>query len=86
MSIREIGAFEAKTHFSQLLKEVEKGKVIHVTRRGKPIAVIAPEGFHREEAEQKAVKRIASRRKIISKREEITTGDILNFRDEGRKY
>jgi len=85
MSNREIGAFEAKTHFSQLLKEVEKGVVIHVTRRGKPIAVLAPEGFYQEEASQKALKRIADRRKKISKRIHLTTEDILNFRDEGRK-
>ncbi len=30
-----IGAFEAKTYFSKLLKEVELGNIVHVTRRGK---------------------------------------------------
>jgi prevent-host-death family protein len=37
-----IGAFEAKTHFSQLLERVERGEEIVITRRGKPIAVLAP--------------------------------------------
>ena len=80
-----VGAFEAKTHFSQLLKEVEKGNIIHVTRRGKPIALIAPEGFGREEAGQNALERIANRRKVVGMRKKITTNDILEFRDEGRK-
>jgi prevent-host-death family protein len=85
MSNREIGAFEAKTHFSQLLKEVEKGNVIHVTRRGKPVAVLAPESFYREQTGQKALKRIAKRRNMISKRVNITTEELLMFRDEGRR-
>ena len=80
-----VGAFEAKTHFSQLLKEVEKGNIVHVTRRGKPIALISPEGFGREEAGQNALDRIANRRKVVGMRQKITTNDILEFRDEGRK-
>lgn len=80
-----VGAFEAKTHFSQLLKEVEKGNIVHVTRRGKPIALISPEGFGREETGQNALERIANRRKIIGIRKKITTRNILEFRDEGRK-
>ena len=80
-----VGAFEAKTHFSQLLKEVEKGNIVHVTRRGKPIALISPEGFGREEAGQNALERIANRRKVVGMRQKITTRDILDFRDEGRK-
>jgi len=86
MNTITVGAFEAKTHFSQLLKEIEKGNVVHVTRRGKPIALITPEGYGREEAGQNALNRIANRRKDIDKREKITTSDILAFRDEGRKY
>ena len=82
----EVGAFEAKTHFSQLLKEVEKGNIVHVTRRGKPIAMIAREGYGREEAGLKAIARISERRKKIGKREHFLTEDILDFRDAGRKY
>lgn len=37
-----IGTFEAKTHFSQLLNEVELGQRILVTRHGKPVAEISP--------------------------------------------
>lgn len=73
------------THFSQLLSEVEKGNIVHVTRRGKPIALITPEGFGREEAGQNALERIANRRKVVSMRKKITTNDILEFRDEERK-
>lgn len=37
-----IGTFEAKTHFSELIDEVQKGKDFIVTKRGKPVAKIIP--------------------------------------------
>jgi len=36
------GAFEAKTHFSNLLDRVEKGDRIVITRHGREVAVLAP--------------------------------------------
>jgi len=40
--MREIGAFEAKTHLSELLAEVEAGASVIITRRGKPVARLVP--------------------------------------------
>jgi prevent-host-death family protein len=40
--IKEVGAFEAKTHLSSLLDAVEKGERIYITRHGKRIAELAP--------------------------------------------
>jgi prevent-host-death family protein len=42
MKINVIGAFEAKTHFSELLERVRHGEAFIVTRRGKPIARLGP--------------------------------------------
>lgn len=36
--MKRIGIFEAKTHLSGLLDEVEQGAEITITRHGKPIA------------------------------------------------
>ena len=38
----EIGAFEAKNTLGSLLDRVEKGEEIIITRRGKPVARLAP--------------------------------------------
>jgi prevent-host-death family protein len=38
----DVGAYEAKTHFSQLLERVEKGERITITRHGKPVAILVP--------------------------------------------
>ena len=37
-----IGAFEAKTHFSQLIKRVSSGEEIFITKRGQAVAKIIP--------------------------------------------
>ena len=39
-SMLEYGAFEAKTHFSELLDKVQQGELITITRHGKPVAVL----------------------------------------------
>jgi prevent-host-death family protein len=36
--MKHVGIFEAKTHLSSLLDEVEKGGEITITRHGKPVA------------------------------------------------
>ena len=38
----EIGAFEAKNKLSALLDEVEQGREIVITRRGRPVAKLVP--------------------------------------------
>jgi len=37
-----VSVFDAKTHLSQLLHEVEKGRTITITRRGKPVVRLIP--------------------------------------------
>ena len=37
-----IGAYEAKTHFSQLLDRVENGERITITKHGRPVAMLVP--------------------------------------------
>jgi prevent-host-death family protein len=40
--MRTVGTFEAKTHLSALLEEVERGKEITITRHGRPVARLVP--------------------------------------------
>lgn len=40
--IESIGAFEAKTQLSRLLREAGAGKTIIITNRGKPVAELRP--------------------------------------------
>jgi prevent-host-death family protein len=38
----DIGAYEAKTRFSQLLERVEKGERITITKHGRAVAQLVP--------------------------------------------
>ena len=40
--MKTIGAFEAKTHLSQLLEQVARGERFTITRHGVPVAVLSP--------------------------------------------
>jgi prevent-host-death family protein len=40
--MRTVGSFEAKTKLAELLVSVEQGEEILITRRGQPVAVLAP--------------------------------------------
>jgi prevent-host-death family protein len=42
-NVHRMGVHEAKTHFSRMLREVEQGDEILVTRSGRPVARIVGE-------------------------------------------
>ncbi len=41
MNSETVGLYEAKTHLSHLVDEVEQGKTFTITRHGVPVAVLA---------------------------------------------
>ncbi len=78
-----IGAFEAKTHFSQVLNRVERGETIDITRRGHTVARIVPvEQSDREQAKS-ALKRMKDRRKHLKT---APIADLLETIHEGHRY
>jgi prevent-host-death family protein len=42
--VRRLGAYEAKTHLSRLLDEVERGESFAITKHGRPVALLVPAG------------------------------------------
>jgi prevent-host-death family protein len=79
-----IGAFEAKTHFSQLIERVVHGEEFFITRHGKPVARIIPLGTcNNLESAKNAVVRLQSLA------EEMNLGQFdweewKSYRDMGR--
>jgi prevent-host-death family protein len=58
---RSIGAYEAKTRFSELIARAEQGESFLVTKSGRPVARITPAvSFNREKA-RRAGERILAR-------------------------
>ncbi len=77
-----VGAFEAKTKFSELLQRAERGEEITITRRGKPVARLT-------RIDSDAARRAATAiERLKELREGTTLGGLSwkDLRDEGRKY
>jgi len=79
--MREVGAYEAKTHLAALLEAVAAGETVLITRRGKPIARIVPA----TEPSTDATARIARMKAARAARCSMATAEILAARDEGRR-
>lgn len=74
-----VGAYEAKTHLPYLLKQVEAGESITITRNGKAVARLTPVS----DAEDAAARILALRDRVTSPKR----GQKLSMRDlieEGR--
>ena len=84
--MREVGAFEAKTYLSALLKSVQLGEQITITKRGKPVAQLMPvnQVSIRERANL-ALRMEKLRARIAAESGMFTTRDVLSAGDEGRK-
>jgi prevent-host-death family protein len=80
VTIKEIGSFEAKTHLSSLLREVEeKGTEFRITRRGKAVAVLKRD----EKSEFDDPITVLDRIRTIKLAD--TIDELLELRDEGRE-
>ena len=80
----EVGAYEAKTNFGQLLDRVEKGECIVITRRGKTVAQLVPS--HLDVVDRVAAREAAER--MIKRAQKYTLGGIKikDLITEGRKW
>ena len=80
--MQTIGAFQAKTHFSMLLEQVEKGEQIIITKHGHPIAQLVPMGGAVNRAKTKdAIQKI----KKFAKLHTLGPHHWKELRDEGRR-
>ncbi len=77
-----IGAFAAKTHFSALIEQVERGEQVVITKHGRPVAKLVPATeIKSHERAKLAVERIRE----FSKNLTLGGIDWKTLRDEGRK-
>jgi prevent-host-death family protein len=83
MKMREIRASDAKTRLPELLRDVERGETLIITRHGKPVARLVPDP-ERRQAEIRAA--IAAIRELRKGNGTITAEELISARDEGRRY
>ncbi len=89
-----VGAFEAKTKLSELLDRVERGEEVVITRHGKMVARMVPEGQRDTAAERKAREAKAAeilaeitriREKLRKEGVSFSADEIIAMRDMGRR-
>lgn len=81
---REVGIFEAKTHLSELIGEVEAGANLTLTRRGVPVARLVPiRSREKRSAAIEGLARIGARLRAADGA--LTLPELQQYRDEGRR-
>lgn len=81
--MKEVGAYEAKTHLPRLLREVEAGEIVVITRHGVPVARLVPERSVDKAKVLAAIARIKAARR---KGPHMTIEEIIAAKHEGHRY
>ena len=83
--MREVQATEAKARLAELLRAVEYGETVAITRHGRTIAHLVPARDRERARRKEAVTRFRERRRRW-RRVEMSTDEILAVRREGRRW
>ena len=81
--MREVGSYEAKTRLPELLREVEQGETVVITRRGRPVARLVPAEEIDRAKVREAIEWIREARK---KGPKVSVEEILASIHEGHRY
>lgn len=81
MVAKNVGAFDAKTHFSRLLARVARGESVTITRHGTPIARLVPAAPASGVANKSE---IVARFRSFAQRHKIGRPGLKALRNEGR--
>ena len=82
--MREIRSTEAKTRLAELLRAVEHGETVAITRHGKAVAHLVPADTQDRANRERAVERFRERR-AGWERASFSTEEILAARHEGHR-
>lgn len=85
----DLGVFEARNRFSELIDAAQAGRETVVLKRGKPVAKIVPVEVPEALAEQRrqVIERARTRAAVIAKRNGriFTHEEIIAARDDGKR-
>jgi prevent-host-death family protein len=79
--MKTIGAFEAKTHLSELLNEVEQGERFLITKHGRPVAELVPVPKRDPEQIRQAIEEL----KEFQRTHSLGGMSVRDMIEEGRK-
>ena len=83
----EVGTYDAKARLSELLEKVEGGETVVITRHGRPVARLVPDAEAQRQRVEAAVEGMLRDRETRPRRRpRLTIEEILEMRDEGRRF
>ncbi len=85
MAMNEVTATEAKAHLADLLRTVEHGETIAITRHGKAVAHLVPAKDREHTARQAALERF-ERRRARWKTVKVSREEILSWLHEDHRF
>lgn len=91
-NVFDVGAFDAKTYFAELLRKVQGGAIINISKNGKQVAVLQGKQTLHNAAASEAHKRICARsQRFMELRKKeglaaLNASDLKELKNEGRKY
>ena len=80
--MKTVGAYEAKTHLSRLLEEVEKGETIVITKHGSPVAMLTPAPNVKQIDVAAVINDLRSLRQEVS----LNGASVREMIEEGRRF
>jgi len=83
--MRMIQATEAKIHLAELLRNVERGETIAITRHGKTVAHLIPAEAQEKIQRKRAVEEFL-RRRDDGEKIKATLEEMLEWRREGLRF
>lgn len=81
LQLQTIGAYETKTHLSDLLRRVQAGQGFMITQRGVPVADLLPAGAN---LASKGAAAAARMRQFMQEAPALTKVDIKALQEQGR--
>jgi prevent-host-death family protein len=78
-----VGTHEAKARLCELIDKAEAGETVVVTRHGRPVARLVPEPEMRRARAREVFERMWAERR---NRPALTIAEMLEMRDEGRRF
>lgn len=82
MRLIQIGAFEAKTRFSELLRNVQRGAGYEILHRGRPVAKLVGDV---DTSRDERIQHLLEHGRAVRSTSNITLDQILEWKAEGRR-
>ena len=83
--MKEVQATAAKAHLASLLRDVEAGETVAITRHGRTIAHIVPASAHEKLTRQEKVERFKEARSKW-KKASVSAREAMEWRHERHRY